>query len=102
MTEPPIKITEKAIKEAKYIYQNKNIPQEYGLRIGMRGGGCGASFFLGFDLEKEHDKAFDVEGLNVLIDKRHFMYLFGMEVDFEEQEAERGFVFNKIVAAATE
>jgi len=31
---------------------NKGIPQEYGLRVGVRGGGCGATFLLGFDKKK--------------------------------------------------
>jgi iron-sulfur cluster assembly protein len=93
---PPIQITEKAKLEAKYILDNKNIPEGYGLRVGMRGGGCGASFFLGFDQPKEQDQVFQLSEFRVIIDKRHFMYLFKMELDFEEQESERGFVFNRL------
>ena len=97
MLELPINITPRALKEAKYIYQNKNIPADYSLRIGMRSGGCGvAGFFIGFDKAGEKDEQFELEGLTVLIDKRHVMYLFDQELDFEEREDERGFVFNKM------
>jgi len=96
MTEAPILITPKAQEEVSYIMANKNIPQGYGLRVGMKGGGCGASYFLGFDLPQEQDRTFQIADFTLIIDKRHFMYLFDMEVDFEDREAERGFVFNKL------
>ena len=92
----PLKLTDRALAEAKYIYENKGIPPEYALRIGMKSGGCGvAGFFIGFDTSQEKDEQFDLDGFKVLIDKRHLMYLIGMELDFEEREEERGFVFNK-------
>ncbi|MFT5918125.1 MAG: iron-sulfur cluster assembly protein [Bacteroidia bacterium] len=62
----------------------------------MRGGGCGASFFLGFDQPKEEDKVFQLDEFRVIIDKRYMKYLVKMGLDFEEQETERGFVFNKL------
>lgn len=98
MIDSPVSITARALQEVKYIFEHKNIPQDYGLRIGVRGGGgCGTtSFFLGFDQEKEHDKRFDIEGVNVLIDKRQFMYILDLQLDFEERDSEQGFVFNKL------
>lgn len=91
----PVHITPTALAEIKHIIERKNIPVEYGLRIGMRGSGCsGTSFVIGFDKKKELDQQFDLEGLPVYIEKKHLMYLFGIEVDFVENEVERGFVFN--------
>ena len=50
----PIKITEKAVKQIKKIRTEKNISEDYGLRVGMQGGGCGGmSFVLGFDHARE-------------------------------------------------
>lgn len=97
MIESPVSITANAMKEVKYILEHKNIPEGYGLRIGVRGGGgCGTtSYFLGFDQEKEHDKIYDVDGVKLILDKRQFMYILDLQLDFEEREAERGFVFNK-------
>lgn len=101
LLELPIRITDRALEEAKYIYQHKNIPSNYSLRIGMRSGGCGvAGFFIGFDQPNDKDETFECQGINILIDKRHVMYLFDQELDFEDREDERGFVFNKISKAA--
>ena len=92
----PVFITEKAVEEVHKIMQNKSIPKEYGLRVGTRGGGCGGmSFMLGFDKKKESDLEFVVDGIPVYIEKRHTMYLLGMEVDFYEGNDERGFTFIK-------
>lgn len=91
----PVQVTPTALAEIKHIVERKNIPAEYGLRIGMRGSGCsGTSFVIGFDKQKDQDQTFDLDGLPVYIEKKHLMYLFGVEVDFVENEAERGFVFN--------
>jgi iron-sulfur cluster assembly protein len=93
----PVKISEEAIKEVKNIMQNKNIPEGYGLRVGVRGGGgcsaAGMDYMLGFDKPKESDKTFEIEGIPVYIDKSHVMYIIGMEVQFHEGNDARGFVF---------
>lgn len=90
----PVTLSEKAAQEVKAIMAGKNIPEGYGLRIGMKGGGCGGmSFVLGFDKPKENDLAYEVEGIPVFVEKRHTMYLLGMEVDFYEGADARGFMF---------
>src|SRR5690606_25647441 len=46
----PIKLSDRAAAEVKRIVANKQIPQDYGLRVGVKGGGCsGMSYVLGFD-----------------------------------------------------
>jgi iron-sulfur cluster assembly protein len=90
----PIKISEKANKEIQNIIQNKNIPIDYFLRVGVKGGGCGGmSYVLGFDKKKEGDEQFEVAGIKVLVEKKHFMFLMGMEIDFYEGNDARGFTF---------
>lgn len=90
----PVELTDKAIEEVKAIMETKNIPEGYGLRIGMKGGGCGGmSFVLGFDKQKENDLAYEIEGIPVFVEKRHTMYLVGMKVDFYEGADARGFMF---------
>jgi len=91
----PIKITAQALDEIKNIMTSKNIPKEYALRVGIKGGGCGGvSFVLGFDQSREGDQQFSVDGLPVLVEKRHVMFLMGMQVDFHESNEARGFVFS--------
>jgi iron-sulfur cluster assembly protein len=91
----PVNITPKAISHIKNMMMQKDIsPDEYGLRVGIRGGGCGGtSFLLGFDKAKAGDEAYISDNLYVYIEKKHVMYILGLEIDFEEGE-ESGFVFN--------
>ncbi len=92
----PLHISDKALTEVKNIISHKSIPKDYGLRIGMKGAGCGGmSFLLGFDHQKEGDDVFEKEGLTIYIEKKHLMYLIGMEVDFYEGSDARGFTFAK-------
>ncbi|WP_194976758.1 HesB/IscA family protein [Aquiflexum lacus] len=90
----PIKITPKAQAEIKNIIANKNIPKDYALRVGVKGGGCGGmSYLLGFDKPKEGDQQFVIEDIPVLIEKKHYMFLMGMQVDFFEGSDTQGFTF---------
>ena len=90
----PINITEKAEVEIKNIMANKNIPADYHLRVGVKGGGCGGmSYALGFDKPKDEDQKFELAGIPVLIEKKHYMFLMGMQIDFFEGDEARGFTF---------
>lgn len=75
--------------------ERKQVPSGYALRIGVRGGGCAAlGFVLGFDKPQATDDVFTVEpAIQVLIDKKHTMYLLGITVDWEESDTARGFSF---------
>lgn len=91
----PITLTPKAVAEVKNIMANKGIPQDYGLRVGVKGGGgCGgATFLLGFDKKKDGDTEFNIEGITVYLEKKQTMFLIGLEVDFYEGSDARGFTF---------
>lgn len=89
----PVTLSARAVEEIRRIMDTKNIPLGYGLRVGVRGGGCGVSLIIGFDKQKETDHTYTVSGIPVYMDKRHTMYLIGKEVDFYEGEDARGFVF---------
>ncbi|MCG8386903.1 MAG: iron-sulfur cluster assembly accessory protein [Cytophagales bacterium] len=93
----PITLSEKAIAEVKHIMLNKNIPGGYGLRVGVKGGGgCGGfNYILGFDTQKENDIDFEIGGIPIFVEKKHTMYLLGIEVDFYEGADARGFTFVK-------
>ena len=90
----PIGISARAAEEVKKIMQSKNIPAGYGLRLGIKGGGCGGvSLIIGFDKQKPTDLAYELEGIQVFVEKKHTMYLIGKEVDFYEGADARGFMF---------
>lgn len=91
----PIALTPRALEEVRNILREKNVPAEYGLRVGVQGGGCsGLSYLLGFDKAKDQDETFDLDGVTLIMDKKHAMYVMGMEVDFQDGLNARGFTFN--------
>ena len=90
----PINISDKAITEVKSIMEKKGIPVDYGLRVGIKGAGCaGISYLIGFDKRKESDVAFVRDGVEVFVEKKHVMYLVGIELDFYEDVDTKGFTF---------
>jgi iron-sulfur cluster assembly protein len=99
----PVSISSKAAAEIRKIMQTKNIPEGYSLRVGIRGGGCGGvSLLIGFDKKKASDLSYSVQGIRVLVDKKHTMYIIGKEVDFYDGADARGFMFvNSDVSSKT-
>lgn len=93
----PVTLSDKAIEEVKTIMATKNIPEGYSLRIGIKGsGGCsGFNYLLGFDKKKENDLEYQQDEVNIIVEKKHTMYLLGLEVDFYEGSDARGFTFVK-------
>jgi iron-sulfur cluster assembly protein len=91
----PVTLSPRAAEEVLKIMQSKNIPEGYGLRIGIRGGGgCGgAKLIIGFDKKKASDLDYTTEGIQVLVDKKHTMYVIGKEVDFYDGADAKGFMF---------
>jgi iron-sulfur cluster assembly protein len=89
----PVTISPRAAEEIKKIMETKNIPAEYGLRVGVKGGGCGGvSMLIGFDKKKASDITYTIGDIPVYVDKKHTMYLIGKEVDFYEGDDARGFM----------
>ena len=67
----------------------------YFIRVGVEGGGCsGLMYQLTFDnKEKEEDKAFENNGIKVVVDKKSYLYLVGTILDFSGGLNGKGFVF---------
>lgn len=100
--ESPVKLTEGAITELKRLIQEPGFDQSQYLRIGVKGGGCsGLSYVLGFDQKEEDDDIYEIEGIPVVMKKAHGIYLFGIQVHFENGLNARGFTFNNPNASST-
>ena len=98
----PVTLTDGAIKQLKILYEDKHVPEGYGLRVGIKGGGCsGFTYVLGFDEKKEADEEFVVNGIKVYMEKAHGLYLLGMEIDWLDGLNNRGFIFNNPNAKVT-
>lgn len=101
-TQTPILLTEGAIDQLNQIRLQEGIPDDYYLRVGVKGGGCsGFSYVLGFDQATDNDDRFEINGVQVIMNKAHAIYLLGMEVDFVNGLSNRGFTFNNPNASST-
>ncbi|MCA9740402.1 MAG: iron-sulfur cluster insertion protein ErpA [Deferribacteres bacterium] len=97
-----ITVTDKAAGEIKRIITQEN-DAELKLRMGVQGGGCsGLSYFL--TLEKDttpNDRVLALNGVEVVIDSKSYMYLDGTELDFTDGLSGKGFTFNNPNAVRT-
>jgi iron-sulfur cluster assembly protein len=93
-----VEITQKAVEEIQKIKTANNIASTHGLRVGIKGGGCcGMNYVLGFEEKSsEEDTVYESNGLKVFMDKISSDYLKGAQLDFQESEYGRGFVFNNV------
>ncbi len=98
----PVTFTPTALAEIKLLMYDKEIGTERGLRVGVSGGGCsGLSYILGFDDIQPDDDLFFIDEVRVLLNKKHALYLMGMQVDYVRGLNNRGFVFSNPNASAT-
>jgi iron-sulfur cluster assembly protein len=98
----PVTLTEGAKKEIRKLISQQELTEEYGLRLGVEGGGCaGMNYILGFDQPKEGDQEFLIEDIKVFMHKAHGLYLAGMQVDFQDGLNARGFTFSNPNASST-
>lgn len=81
--ENPVFVRPEARQQLMDTMRANKIPDEYGLRVGIRGGGCGASWLLGFDIPGSSDEVYNVEGVRIIIDRKHLLYVFGAEIGYE-------------------
>src|ERR1700743_3257619 len=98
----PVTFTEGAVKELNKLKDQQEIGEDFGLRVGVEGGGCsGMNYVLGFDQKKDGDNEYEIEGIKVFMHKAHGLYLVGMQIDFQDGLNARGFTFNNPNAAST-
>ncbi len=101
-TEEAVILTERAANQIRHIYDKEGIPEDQFLRVGVKGGGCsGMSYVLGFDHQTDFDTELMREGIKVIVDKRHLIYLGGTVVDFKDGLDARGFTFQNPRATTT-
>ncbi len=101
-TDAPVSLTERAARQVQRIIEDEQIPSHHYLRVAVKGGGCsGLSYSLGFDERNEDDEIHVTHGVDVIVDKRHILYLSGISIDFHDGLDARGFVFNNPNASST-
>ncbi len=98
----PVSLSDGAKSEIVKLMRQQELGDDFGLRLGVEGGGCsGMSYVLGFDQKKDGDQEYSIDGIKVYMHKAHGLYLAGMVVDFQDGLNARGFTFNNPNAAST-
>jgi iron-sulfur cluster assembly protein len=98
----PVTLTEGAIVAIKKLMNQEGFDNSQFLRIGVKGGGCsGMTYILGFDHKQENDYEFEIEGIKCVMNKAHEMYLYGMQIDWQDGLNNRGFSFKNPNASTT-
>ncbi|HEX7213892.1 MAG TPA: iron-sulfur cluster assembly accessory protein [Methylomirabilota bacterium] len=87
-------MTDNAVKQVKSLIEAQKLENVY-LRMGVKGGGCsGLSYSLELDNEiGPHDKTFEIDGVQVVCDKKSYLYLNGTTLDYVMQGLTGGFTF---------
>jgi len=103
ITTKDIIVTDNALQQIRKIREEGNIPNDYALRISVKGGGCsGFTYNLGFDGEtNESDTLFEYDDVKIAVDGKSLFYLTGTELDFSDGLNGKGFVFNNPNASKT-
>lgn len=98
----PVTLTDGAIFEIKRLMAEDGFDTTQKLRIGVKGGGCsGMTYVLGFDAPTEKDAHFVIDNIPCIMDKAHEIYLYGMQVDWQDGLNNRGFTFKNPNASST-
>jgi iron-sulfur cluster assembly protein len=96
-----VQLSETAARQIEKLKTESAVIAEGFLRVKIVAGGCsGMSYKLDFDTQTTvDDKVFDQHGTRVVIDKKSFLYVAGMTLDFEGGLNGKGFIFSNPNAA---
>ena len=97
-----ISISDSARDRLLQIMQNENSKKEF-VRVGVESGGCsGLSYKLEFDsYKKDDDELIQDNQIQLLVNKKSFLYLVGTTLEFSDGLNGKGFVFNNPNASRT-
>ena len=98
-----VTVTSKAAAKFIELRKKKNLPESHHLRLGIKGGGCsGFEYTMDFDDSIDpKDKTWEVDGLNIVVDPKSYLFLSGTTLDFVEDLMESGFKFKNPNATGT-
>jgi iron-sulfur cluster assembly protein len=89
-----VTVSEGAAKKLNLLIEESGFKTPY-VRVAVKGGGCsGLSYDLSFDTEQQPaDTLAEDKGVQILIDMKSLLYLFGTELDFSDGLNGKGFQF---------
>jgi len=98
-----VTLTVQAAQRVRSLLREQNkIPETYGLRIQVKGGGC-AGFQYVFDLDtpQDDDLVYMNHGVLLIVDKKSILRLVGTEVTYHETIMESAFKVTNPNATST-
>lgn len=99
---PTVSLTARAARQVRKIKKEESLDEKLDLRVAVEGGGCsGLSYKLGFDYKTDEDRIFESEGVSIVINPRHLMYIEGISIDYPDGLDARGFTFDNPQAEET-
>jgi len=89
-----VTVSEGAAKKLNSLIEESGFKTPF-VRVAVKGGGCsGLSYDLSFDTEQqEGDTLAEDKGVQILIDMKSLLYLYGTELDFSDGLNGKGFQF---------
>ncbi len=99
---PAVRLTKRAADQVGRIREREDLDEELFLRVAVEGGGCsGLEYRLGFDYRTDDDHSMTSEGVEIIVDPKHMMYLEGITIDYPDGLDARGFTFDNPNAEET-
>jgi iron-sulfur cluster assembly protein len=99
---PPVRLSERAARQVEQIMKQEDFDERLFLRVAVEGGGCsGLSYKLGLDHKTGDDSIIESEGVEIVVDSKHMMYLQGIIIDYPDGLDARGFTFDNPNATET-
>jgi iron-sulfur cluster assembly protein len=97
-----VTVTDRAVREIRAIFERDRPDGGFGLRLGVRGGGCsGLSYEMEFSERRDSDNVLGFDGFELLLDPKSAIYLKDVTLDFEDGLKGKGFVFRNPNATNT-
>ena len=89
-----VTVSEGAAKKLNSLIEESGFKTPY-VRVAVKGGGCsGLSYDLSFDTDQQTgDTLVEDKGVQILIDMKSLLYLYGTELDFSDGLNGKGFQF---------
>ena len=89
-----VTVSEGAAKKLNSLIEESGFKTPF-VRVAVKGGGCsGLSYDLSFDTEQlPSDTLAEDKGVQILIDMKSLLYLYGTELDFSDGLNDKGFQF---------
>lgn len=88
-----ITLTESAAQKLSGILEQKGLATSHGLRVFVKGGGCGGmQYGMTFDeATNDDDEIYESHGVRVIVDPMSFMYVSGSNIDYQDSLMGGGF-----------